>query len=248
MKKTSLFLAILSTVISTSAAQDTARKSNLSMNLGLSFPHGDYWSTNFNNSMAGYATQGIVLDISYEYQFHPTLGFTALLRSMAHGVDGDALARDWSEYLSTSTLGTRAFVDIETGVYSVGGFMAGMYANVPVLEYLKFQPHLLLGLASATLPYQVMEASASTGPRLTTIRMPASTLSFAWMIGASAQLELSRKVFGRFCLDAFGTNSSWQNVESLSVGHTSGTVEKRSYDYFMNTRTLNLSAGLGIRF
>jgi len=229
-------------------AQDSSHRSQLSLSLGLSLPHGDYWSTNFNNDAAGYATQGLVFDLAYDYRFHPMLGFTAMMRSGAHGFDIYAHARDWSDYLSSSTPGTRAMVDVQSGAYSAGGLLAGMYASVPLLENLQFQPRVLLGLGTASLPHQVMEASAGTTPRLTVIRAPAATFSFAWILGASAQLDLTQKIFGRLSLDAYGTNARWRAVQEWSIGHATGTVTSRFYDHYRDIRTMNISAGLGLRF
>ncbi len=229
-------------------AQDNSGHKMFTMNMGLSIPTGAYGSKNFDNTLAGYAMPGFLIDLTYQHEFHPNLGFTAMGRSMAHSMNDFLFEYDFANYLKKNSAGSNPIVYIGPTVYSIGGLMAGMYGDFSWNQKIQFEPRMLIGFSVATLPGMITDAYNSTTLVTTTVRETASTFCFSYLIGMGFKMNLGTHSFLHINLDTYGANARWNDVRYISAGYASSTIQNRKFDYFMNFRTLNLSAGFGLKF
>ena len=219
------------------------RKGFASVNLGVSIPTGNFSSDNFNNNEAGFATGGAVFDISVGYKLRPKLGVTAVWRGQANGIDAATYAQSLANYFGSGS------VSIETSAYSLGGIMAGLYGSFPIAENFRFEPRALIGFSAATLPERTTVAYSSSGTKLVTWSQDqAETVAFSYILGLGGKLDLSKKICLLFNADFYAANAEWGNVREISIGHVTGSTEINNYYHNQNFRTVNLSAGLGLRF
>jgi len=250
MKK-AILLLIIPFVVTTNAfsqdkekySQDDDRKGFASINLGVSIPTGNFGSDNFNNNDAGFATSGAVFDISFGYKFRPNLGVTAVWRGQANGIDVGTYAQSLANYFGSGS------VSVETSAFALGGIMAGLYGSFPIADKLSFEPRALVGFSTARLPAMTTVAYNSSGTKLITWSQDqAETVTFSYIIGVGAKLDVSKKICLLFNVDFYGAKAEWENVREISVGHITGSTEIRKYDYKQNFSTVNISAGFGFRF
>lgn len=224
-------------------SQDDERKGFASINLGISNPTGNFGSDNFNNNEAGYATNGAVFDISFGYKFRPNLGVTAIWRGQANAIDAGTYAQSLANYFGSGS------VSVETSAFALGGMMAGLYSSFPISDKLSFEPRALFGYSTARLPAMTTVAYSSSGTKLITWAQDhAEKITFSYILGVGAKLDLSKKTCLLFNVDFYGAKAEWENVREISIGHITGTTEIRNYDIKQNFSTVNASAGFGFRF
>ncbi|MBM3418446.1 MAG: hypothetical protein FJY17_05930 [Bacteroidetes bacterium] len=248
MKKVVLFLTFHLLLTSKGISQDDDRKGFTSINLGVSIPTGNYGSTDFNNSEAGYATTGLVIDYTFGHKISKNLGVSAILRSQANGVDVGVYAQGLANYLGASNPSESTSVRVKSSVYSLGGLLAGIYGTFPIANKLSFEPRAMVGFSAATLPSMTTEAFES-GTKLTTfIQEQASTVAFSYIIGTGVKLNVSKRICVLLNLDFYAAKAKWENVQVIGIGHITGTTEIRYFDYNHNFGTVNISTGLGFRF
>lgn len=248
MNKHFLSLSIALLIGVNGYSQGNSERNTFRMNLGLSIPTGAYGSKNFNNTLAGYAMPGFLIDFTYQHKFHPNLEFTALGRSMAHSMNDVLYEYDFASYLKKNSAGSNPSVYVGQTVYSIGGLMAGMTGNFSQSKKIQFEPRILIGISVATLPGMITDAYNSSSLLTTTVREAASTFCLSYLIGAGIKFNTGTRSFIHINLDTYGANAHWTDVRYISAGYASGTIQNRKFDYYMNFRTLNLNAGFGLKF
>ena len=248
MKKVILLSTVLFLFSTKGLSQDNDRKGFTSTNLGVSIPTGNFGSNNFSNSESGYATTGLIFDITFGHKILHNFGVTAIYRSQANGVDVDAYAQDLANYFGAGNPAGTTSVSVESSAFSLGGIMAGIYGSFPIADKLSFEPRVLVGFSAATLPAMTTETYES-GTKLTTfIREQAASFAFSYIIGTGAKLDISKKICLLLNIDFYAAKAEWENVQEIGIGHISGTTEIYKFDYNQKFSTFNLSTGLGFRF
>jgi hypothetical protein len=248
MKKVILLLTIQFIVASSIFSQDQNSKAFVAINIGTSLPTGNFASTDFDEAEAAYANNGVVLDISFNYKFHPKLGVTAVWRGQGNSIDVGNYAQDLANYFGSGYPAGNTSVSVETSAYSLGGIMAGLSGSFPIADQLYFEPKALIGFSAATLP-EMTTKSYYNGILLTTFtRDKAETTTFSYIIGAGAKLDVSNSICLLFNLDYYSAKAIWENVRMIGIGHITGDTDIKGYDYEYTFRTLNITGGLGFRF
>lgn len=250
MKKAILLLTILFSVTLNVVAQndekhshDSDRKGFASINLGVSIPTGSFGSDNINDNEAGFATNGAVFDITFGYKFRPNLGATVVWRGQANGIDVGTYAQSLANLFGSGS------VSVESSALTLGGIMAGLYGSFPMADKLSFEPRALIGFSTASLPAMTTEAYSSSGTKLVTwSQEQAETVTFSYIIGVGAKLDVSKKMCLLFNGDFYGAKAEWENVREIGIGHITGTTEINAYQFKRNFSTFNFSAGFGFRF
>ncbi len=248
MKKLILLSSVLFFFCIKGVSQDNDRKGFTSTNLGLSFPTGNFGSTIFTNSEAGYAMNGLVFDITFGHKILKSLGVTAIYRSQGNSVDVGAYAQDLANYFGRNNQAGTTNVSVESSAYSLGGIMAGFYGSFPMAKKLSFEPRVLVGFSAATLPAMTIETYESWTLHTTFIREQSASFAFSYIIGTGAKLDISKKICLMLNVDFYAAKAEWENVQEIGIGHVSGTTEIYNFDYSQKFSTLNLSTGIGFRF
>lgn len=229
-------------------AQDPIRKGVTSINMGLSLPLGSFGSQDFNNYDAGYASIGIVTDFKFSYLLNPKIGVVGIWRGQSNFYNSGAYAQGMANYLGAGSPPGSTTVYVESGSYSLGAIMAGVYSPFSMKDRFSVEPHLLLGIAAPTMPSRTTEAY-DDGIKLTTFAREQSTaISFAYNLGASFKMDILKSTCLILNLDFYSTRASWTNVRNIGIGHITNKAEIKYFDYYQRIRSLNLSAGLGFKF
>lgn len=248
MKKVILLLTIPLVLVSKGFSQDDNRKGFTSFNLGSSMPVGNFSSKDFDNSQAGFATNGLVIDFTFGYRISKTLGITAIYRSQVNGHDMVAYAEGWEDYLDRHYPSVTSSVFVESTSFALSGIMVGINGSFSIGNNISFEPRIAIGPSVASLPAMTTEMYESGTKLVTTIRPQASTFTFSYIIGAGAKLDVSKKICLLANIDFYASNAYWEDVEEISIGHITGKTEKNYYHYSQKFTTINISAGLGFRF
>lgn len=248
MKKVILLMSVLFLFSTKGHSQDSDRKGFTSINLGLSIPTGNFRSNNFSNSESGYATTGLIFDITFGHKILHNLGVTAIYRSQANGVNTGAYAQDLANYFGAGNPAGTTSVSVKSSVFSLGGIMVGLYGTFPIVDKLSFEPRVLVGFSAATLPAMTTETYKS-GTKITTfVREQSASFAFSYIIGTEVKLDISKKICLLLNIDFYAAKAEWENVQEIGIGHITGNTEIYKFDYNQKFSTFNLSAGLGFRF
>ena len=248
MKKISLLLTVFFVSTVKSFSQDNDRKGFASINLGFSIPVGNFASNNFNSGEAGYATTGVFSEITFSHKIRPKFGITATSRGQANGVDVGAYAQDLANYFGSGNPSGNTSVSVESSVYSLSGIMAGLYGSFIIANKFSFEPRVLIGFSTATLPAMTITTYESKTKLTTFVSEHATSVAFSYIIGAGARYDLSKKICMMLNADFYSTNAEWDNVQEIGIGHITGDTEINYYDFGQKFRSFNISTGLGFRF
>ncbi len=232
----------------TEKLNNSDRKGYTSLNIGTNFPTGSFGSTNFNNIESGYATSGITIDFNFGYKINKNIGFKSMYRSQSNGKNISEYEFDMENFLGKDYPTGTTFVNIESSSFIQGSLMGGLNGSFQIKENIKFEPYVLLGYSSSTLPYMYMEVYYQEFKRLTTIQEQANTVSLSYVLGASTKIDLSKQICLFINLDFGAFKAKWQDVRVISIGHSSRTTEVRYYNYEQKFSNINFSGGIGFKF
>jgi hypothetical protein len=234
MKKslTLLVLCVLSTI--NLFAQD---KGHLAISGGTTTPTGDFASTDGNNSAAGFAKGGFLIDLSLNYKFNENWGVTALVRRQSSAVDAEAFI---NEFAKDMPAGTTTF---SSSSWSIGGYMGGVSYNYELSDNTSLIGRLMVGALTANSPEMNLTYTDAASNSLWVKQNTASASSFAYLIGAGLKTNLGE----RFCLVV--------NLDYLSANpEFSGVVTEDSFGgkstdtWSQKFGTITYSGGIGFRF
>ena len=248
MKKIILFCSVFFILTTKGLTQDNNRKGFTSISFGVSIPTGNFHSNDFNNIHAGYARAGFVSDISLGYNILPKLGIIAVSRGQINGLDLDDYAFDLTNYFDSGKPSSNTSVSVESSAYSLSGLMAGIYGSFQIKNKLFFEPRILFGISTATLPAMTTKTYSSSTLLTTFVREQATSFAFAYMMGLGAKFNLSNRICLLFNTDFYSAKAKWENVQEIGIGHVTGKTEINYYNFKQNFGTFNISSGLGFRF
>ncbi len=211
-------------------------KGYVAISLGLSTPIGDFASKAPNNSSAGYATPGAVFDVSFGYKFGKYFGMAVLLRGQANGMDAQAIADELSMQMPVGVNGM-----VESGAWSIGGFMVGGYGSFPISKKVSFESRIMFGFLSATSPEVTIDL-AGYGATAWVKQESASSLAFAHLLGVGFKYDVGRRICLLANFDYLGAKPEFRKVETIT---SLGTIESNTYSQTFGT--INYGIGIGYR-
>jgi hypothetical protein len=210
-------------------------KGFISLGLGPSFTLGDYASVDATNDNAGFASGGLLFDLSFGYKLSDRLGLAGLVRSQANPVDAEALARAFVVPGYSLT--------VQADAYGLGCFFIGGYGSFGINEQLSFETRAMIGYAVTQAPsvnYSYFNLSNSQ-----TIRFEqgvASAGAFAYDLGVGLRRNLGKRLGLSTMLDLIGTNPEFEYQVLNFDGTTSFSVVSQP------VMALNLTINLAYRF
>jgi hypothetical protein len=244
MKKLIGLLVFTSIITTTGLTQEDVRKSFTSINLGVSFPSGNFKSTNFDNIEAGYANIGSIFDITFGYKFHPSLSVATLLRGQVNTFNAGDYAQGMADFLGAGYPAGSTSVSVYSSNYSMGGIMAGIIGSFPVVDKVSFDPRVLIGYSTNRLPSMTQYAYAYDKLLLTTVQEDAETISFSYLIGAGAKVALNHKTCLLFNIDFYSAKAKWNDVQYIYLQNVTRDFNIRYYDIEQVFSTVNISMGV----
>ncbi len=235
MKK--IYTLILMIFISSNIiAQNETDKGYIAITIGPSFPTGDFASTDVDNEKAGLAGTGAIFDLSYAHRLGKNFGIAAMLRGQSNPIDEAAFiaaAVNASPGISWS---------IKSDPWSLGGIMVGVYGSFPIGSgKTAFEPRLLLGYMSATVPEITITGSAF-GLSYSAVSESMSAGGFALMIGGNFRFNVGKKISLLTGLDIYGSSSEFQNVRTQ---YSDGSSDFNTF--IQSFSSVNLNFGIAYR-
>jgi len=234
MKKIALlFLALLSGV-NIFAQGD---KGYLAFSIGPAFSAGDFSSVDLNNKYAGFATAGVMYDLSFAYKLGGNLGLIASLRREANGVDKEGILSELKKSVP------QANWTVESKNWVTGSFLLGGYGSFPfgANGNSSFDLRAMLGFVSASLPELSITGTYGFASAYT-VQQPKKAGSLGLLLGAGFKFNLGSGICLLTGIDYFSTRPEFDNVETTS------NFSSPVYDtYSQPFETFSISVGLGLR-
>ncbi len=210
-------------------------KGYIAISISSSTPSGDFASKDPDNKSAGYATSGIIFDISFGYKFGKNFGIASLIRGQANGTDAQALADELSKQ-NPGLNGT-----VESGTWSIGGYMAGGYGSFQISEKASFESRIMFGFLSATSPDINVNLTGSGGSAWLK-QKSASSSTFAYLFSVGFKYDVGERICLLSNFDYLGAKPEFRNVETTT---SLGTSDKSTFSQSFGT--INIGVGIGYR-
>lgn len=228
MKKIFVLVAALLLCFVVTAQQTRTPKkmtSFFSFDIGPSIPLSDFASTNFpDNDGAGYAITGVNLNVNYDLMFQKNVGVSADLFFGSHKLEYEIIKDYTGDDLS----------NVDISHYEYIGLMVGPVFSGTITPKTSINFKLLGGIGRSRSPgmdYQreivVKEDWAS---------------AFSWRINSDIRFLVSKKVF--LMVDLSYTQS--RPEFKIVIGPNESQPE--SFQKEIHVSTINLNAGVGIKF
>jgi opacity protein-like surface antigen len=237
MKKVSGLIVALLLFVFQVFSQD---KGYIAVSLGPSIPLSDFASKDIDKESAGFAKTGAIFDISFGYKIGKNFGVAALLRGQANKTDAQAMADEMGNKLSF-----QVDTKVESKSWSIGAFMLGGYATVPLEKKLSLESRIMFGIITATYPNVTFTFSDAEESVLVK-RTGSTATSFAYQIGAGIRYDVGKRLCLLANFDYLGSNPEFKDVETTA--ETSTSFERISKDTFSQSfGTFNIGVGVGYR-
>lgn len=227
MKKVFVLVAALLVCFVVTAQDNRLPKkmsSAFSFNIGPSFPIGDFASTNADNLNAGYAKTGVNLNLNYDYMFSKYFGLTATGFYGSHDMDHKII----TDFMGLDIPGA------DVTHYQYIGFLAGPVVSGEITPKADINFKLLGGVSRTRSPQATFDGEIFAKQDWAS--------SFAWRMSSDAQFKFSRNAFFMIGLSYTQMRPDFKIV--LMPNETNPEI----MDMEMHVSTINLNAGVGIKF
>ncbi len=232
MREGLLILCFIFNFIETAKAQT---HEEFIIQVGPSFPSGEYKSSGFNG---GLAERGIQAKFSYAYWFHPNVGMSFNVQHMSNAVNE-------TEYLKNSALLSPGIqYNIESiSKWKVNSAILDLMINAPLIENrLALGFHLGLGPSFSKSPSIRLNAQSNqTGVRA--YQESVNSRSLGLNIGTSLRFHLQEKLYFTAGIQYFNTEADFDNID-VTVTDANGNSVLRTSSSSQIISALNLSGGL----
>lgn len=228
MKKVFVIVAALLVCFVVTAQENKVVKktsSSLYLNIGPSFPMSDFASNNAGEPNAGYAKTGFNLNLNYDYMFEKYVGITFNGLYGTHKMD-QKIIKDWNDG-----------VDIpgaEVSHYQYVGLLAGPVFTGTLSPDANINFKLLGGVARSRSPQATYQGVVYFKQDWTT--------SFAWRLNTDFRYTIANNIF--LMVDLSYTQMRPDFTIIINPNETNPETLLRE----VHVNTLNLNAGVGIKF
>lgn len=199
-------------------------KSAFSFNIGPSFPISDFASNNAGEPNAGYAKTGINLNLNYDYMFekHVGISFNALYGS--HKMDHKII----TDFMELDVPGA------DVTHYQYVGLLAGPVFTGTVSPKANINFKLLGGVGRARSPQATYQGEIFAKQDWAS--------SFAWRVNSDMRFNVANNIF--FMVDLSYT----QMRPDFNIILMPNETNPETISMEMHVSTINLNAGVGIKF
>lgn len=228
MKKVFVLVAALLVCFAVTAQINRApqnKGSSLSFNIGPSIPVSDFASTNFpDNDGAGYAITGVNLNVNYDYMFEKHAGVTFNFLYGSHKLKNQIVEDYTGDYIP----------NVDISHYEYAGLLAGPVFTGTLSPKTNINFKLLGGVCRSRSPGMDWNAEVYVKEDWAT--------AFAWRINSDVRFTISNNVFMMFDLSYTQTRPEF----GIVIGPHEAQPENLQKE--IHVSTINLNAGVGIRF
>lgn len=199
-------------------------KSAFSFNIGPSFPIGDFASVNSDNLNAGYSKVGVNLNLNYDYMISQNFGLSANVFYGSHKMDHKII----SDFMDIDVPGA------DISHYQYIGLLAGPVVNGTITPKADINFKLMGGVGRTRSPQATYEGEIYAKQDWAS--------AFAWRMSSDAQFKFSRNAFFMIGL------SYTQMRPDFKIVILPNEANPEVLDMEMHVSTINLNAGVGIKF
>jgi hypothetical protein len=227
MKKVLVLVAALLVCFVVTAQNSRLSKKNSSsvfFTIGPAFPIGDFSSTDANNLNAGYANTGVNLNLNYDYMFQKYVGITVDVMYGSHKMDHKII----SDFMGLNVPGA------DINHYQYVGLLVGPVLNGTITPKADINFKLLGGVGRTRSPEATFDGEIFAKQDWAS--------SFAWKISSDAQVRFSKKGF--FVIGI----SYLQMRPDFNIVLMPNETNPETLSMEMHVSTINLNAGVGIKF
>lgn len=236
MKK---FLILLLFAFGLTGAFAQNQKSFIGISLGPSFPVGDFANTDLSDENSGLAKVGGTLSLNYGYHLSQQFGLMAVIRGSVHGVDVDALKRQYA-----TPDGIASSISFKTSTWKSAAAMVGIFEMLPLnaSKNLFFVARGAIGVQRSQSPSTDITIAVSGLGTFTNHQDSYSATSLAYLLGLGLDFQLEKNLSLKFNADYTGANPKFQDPRAATYPQNNYTKLKQPIN------TVDLSLGLAFRF
>lgn len=227
MKKTIVFIAAFMMGFAVTAQEKKVvnnYKSAFYLNIGPSVSIGDFASNNVGEPNAGYAKTGVNLNLNYDYMFEKYVGISFDGLYGSHKMDPNVV----KAYYGTDVPG------IDLTHYEYIGLLAGPVFTGTLSPNANVNFKLMGGVARARTPQAIYQGDVYFKQDWAS--------SFAWRLNSDFRFNISKNTF--FMVDFSYT----QMRPDFNIIINPNEANSETLLKEMHVNTLNLNAGVGIKF
>ena len=231
--KTQTYFLLIFLLIST-AVFSQKPKAFIGISAGLSSPRSDFASKDFDSSGAGFALNGLNLNLMYAHRLFYNFGITGCLLFNSHSFDSEAfrseIAADTIDYTLT----------VVPKNWSGGGVLAGPFLYFPLGDYFNIDLRTLIGFYTVYSPEIVVTGQKPNGENFQLSLLKYNGIGFAYDIGTTMRVKFGNASYLMFNADYFSSKPTFKDVNWID---NNGEIESGTFK--RDISMINLTVGLG---
>lgn len=229
------FLLLLLSSVSV-FAQTSSKKSSIFIDLGASFPTGDFNAKNVADEKAGLATTGFFIDLGYQYQFSKSIGAIAMFGWKTNGIDKNSL----NYSLPTGSGGS---MSINAEAWQMANVLAGLTQSISLTKNEKFflEFRELAGVQFSSSPEINFNYSIPGIGSGSNKQEKSNASSFIFLLGTGFKYMLSDKIGLKLSADYMSSNPKFMVITYPADAPVEHQSEQK-------ISSLNIGAGLVLSF
>jgi Outer membrane protein beta-barrel domain len=201
------------------------KSSSFSFNIGPSIPVSDFASTNYpDNDGAGYAITGVNLNVNYDYMFERYIGITFDLFYGSHKLKNQIVEDYTGDYIP----------NVDISHYEYVGLLGGPVLTGTLSPKANINFKLLGGIGRSRSPGMDWKGEIYVKEDWAT--------AFAWRINSDVRFTIADNLFLMFDVSYTQTRPEY----GIIIGPHESQPENLQKE--IHVSTINLNAGVGIRF
>jgi hypothetical protein len=226
MKK---IVTLLPAILLVLTAFTQTKPSFVAINIGASFPIGDYAKTAEGND--GFATTGANFAVEGAWFFYEYIGVGGYIGGSAHPINEDELVNYYKKGLNATS------VTVETNPYAVANYMLGIYFSYPATEKISINAKVLGGILLGQLPEITVKATAFL--QSASVKSEQAMASqFAPLAGVGVRFHLSKRI-------GLAINGEYTGAKPEFEVKINGVTQKVEQQFSMINASLGLNIMLG---
>jgi len=206
----------------------------IGISAGLSSPQGEFASKDFDSTGAGFALNGLNLNLMYAHRFLYNFGITGCLLFNSHSFDSEAFRQE----IAADTINYPLTVVPKN--WSGGGVLAGPFLFFPLGEYFNLDIRTLIGFYTVYSPEIVVSGQQPNGENFRLSLLKYNGIGFAYDIGTTVRIKFGSASYLMFNADYFSSKPTFNDVRWLD---NNGEIESSSFK--RDISMINLTVGLG---
>ncbi len=212
MKPFFLLIFFLVVIPPSSYAQYESRKGYAGFSIGASLPMGDFSNNPSEGASAGFAKNGVALNLNFAYRIASNFGLTAMVLIQSNSLDETGYLNALNA--STNLAGTNVrYTSVDADSWGMSGFQVGGFASIPLGTGGKviLEPRAVVGILTAISPRIKVSYKEGFSNRWEERQIGAG-IGFGYGLGGSFRFNVSDRIALLLNADYLKTNPKFIDV------------------------------------